>query len=40
MGKGKVLLYGEPTVQVNIRVPESKKEEVYEKFKAIASFTL
>lgn len=35
MGKGKVLLYGEPTVQVNIRVPESKKEEVYEKFKVI-----
>ena len=35
MGKGKVLLYGEPTVQVNIRVPESKKEEVYEKFKVV-----
>ncbi len=35
MSKGKVLLYGEPTVQVNIRVPESKKEEVYDKFRLI-----
>lgn len=33
--KGKVLLYGEPTVQVNIRVPYSKKDEIYEKFKLI-----
>ncbi len=33
--RGRILLYGEPTIQVNIRVPFSKRNEVYERFRLI-----